>query len=188
MRGVFVDEKLHLLVELQKLDSDILTLRLKIDSMPSHIAAEEAPYKEAVKAFETARQQQLSLEKKKKDKERLIEDLTEKIRKLKARSSEIKTNKEYQANLKEVEAVEAEISSAEDDILSIMEVIEAASKSTEADNARLAEAKAGVEALNKKKEKEIRFIEQELLSLKEKRKTIFRKNRVRSLQALYEPT
>ena len=170
MRGVFVDEKLHLLVELQKLDSNILTLRLKIDSMPSHIAAEEAPYKEAVKAFETARQQQLSLEKKKKDKERLIEDLTEKIRKLKARSSEIKTNKEYQANLKEVEAVEAEISSAEDDILSIMEVIDAASKSAEADNARLAEAKAGVESLNKEKEKEIRFIEQELLSLKEKRK------------------
>ena len=65
-----MDEKLHLLVELQKLDSDILTLRLKIDSMPSHIAAEEAPYKEAVKAFETARQQQLSLEKKKKDKDK----------------------------------------------------------------------------------------------------------------------
>src|ERR1700690_473971 len=150
MRGVFVDEKLHLLVELQKLDSNILTLRLKIDSMPSHIAAEEAPYKEAAKAFETARQQQLSLEKKKKDKERLIEDLTEKIRKLKARSSETKTNKEYQANLKEAEAAEA-------------------------DNARLAEAKAGVESLNKEKEKEIRFIEQELLSLKEKRKQLSEK-------------
>ncbi|MGO9376965.1 MAG: zinc ribbon domain-containing protein [Dissulfurispiraceae bacterium] len=170
-----MDEQLHRLVDLQKLDTNILNLRLKIDSIPSLVTAEEAPYKKALKAFESARQQQSLLEKKKKDKEIRIEDLAEKIRKLKARSSEIKTNKEYQANLKEIETVEAEIRSAEDDILAVMEVMEAASKSTEAENARLAEAKTMVEALSKEKEQEIRIIEQELQTLKETRKQLAEK-------------
>jgi predicted nucleic acid-binding Zn-ribbon protein len=167
-----VDEQLHLLVGLQKIDTGILTLRLKIDSAPAVATLEEAPYKQALKTFETAHQNQLALEKKKKTKETLIEDLTEKIRKLKARSSEIKTNKEYQANLKEIEAVEAEIRSAEDDILSVMEVIDAASKSVEAQGAVLAEAKVRIEALNKEKEKEIALMEQELQTLKAGRKQL----------------
>ena len=164
-----MEQQLHLLVDLQKLDSNILALRYKIDSMPSHIAAEEAPYKAAIKAYEATHQQLLSLEKKKKDKERLIEDLADKINKLRARASEIKTNKEYQAHLKEIESVELEIRLAEDDVLSLMEVIENVSKQAEAENARLTDAKTRAEALNKERDKEIAFIEQELQALKEKR-------------------
>ncbi len=167
-----MEEQLQLLVDLQKLDTNILTLRYKIDSMPSHIAAEEAPYKEARKAYEAAHQQQLTLVKKKKDKERQIEDSAEKIKKLRARSSEIKTNKEYQAHLKEIESVESEIRLAEDDVLSLMEVIETVSKTTEAENARLTAAKDKAEALNKERAKEIEFIEQELQALKEKRRLL----------------
>jgi predicted nucleic acid-binding Zn-ribbon protein len=157
------------MVDLQKLDSSILSFRHKIDSMPSHIAAEEAPYKAALKAYEATHQQLLSLEKKKKDKERLIEDLADKINKLRARASEIKTNKEYQAHLKEIESVELEIRLAEDDVLSLMEVIENVSKQAEAENARLTDTKTKAEALNKERDKEIAFIEQELQALKEKR-------------------
>jgi len=164
-----VEQQLPLLVDLQNLDSNILALRYKIDSMPSHIATEEAPYKAALKAYEATHQQLLSLEKKKKDKERLIEDLADKINKLRARASEIKTNKEYQAHLKEIESVELEIRLAEDDVLSLMEVIENVSKQAEAENARLTDTKTKAEALNKERDKEIAFIEQELQALKEKR-------------------
>jgi len=165
-----VDEQLQILVDLQKLDTNILNLRLKIEAAPAAVKTDEASYKEALKSFETARQQQQSLEKKKKDKERLIDELTEKIKKLKSRSPEIKTNKEYQANLKEIESVEAEIRSAEDDILAVMEIIDAATKRTEAENARLAEAKAKADALNKEKEQEVRVLEQDLAALKNRRK------------------
>jgi predicted nucleic acid-binding Zn-ribbon protein len=166
---VFVEEQLQLLVDLQKLDSSILSLRHKIDSMPSHIAAEQAPYKEALKAYEATHQQHLSHEKKKKDKEHRIEDLSEKIKKLRARSPEIKTNKEYQAHLKEIESVETEIRLAEDDVLALMEVIEIITKNAEAENTRLTAAKTQAEALNKEREKEIEIIEQELQTLKDKR-------------------
>jgi predicted nucleic acid-binding Zn-ribbon protein len=157
------------MVDLQTLDSSILSFRHKIDSMPSYIAAEQAPYKEALKSYEATRQQLLSLEKKKKDKEHHIEDLAEKIKKLRARSAEIKTNKEYQAHVKEIESVEADIRSAEDDVLSLMEVIESMAKNVEAENARLTAEKTKAEALNKEREKEIAFIEQELQTIKEKR-------------------
>ena len=167
-----MDEQLQLLVDLQKLDTNILAFRYKIDSMPSHIAAEEASYKEALKAFESIRQQQISLEKKKKDKERQVEDVAEKIKKLRARSSEIKTNKEYQANLKEIEAFESEIRSIEDDVLSIMEALETISKNAEAENARLAAAKAKTDSLNKEREAEIRLVEQELQAVKERRNSL----------------
>jgi len=165
-----VDEQLQFLVDLQKLDTSILNLRLKIESAPSALQMDEAPYKEALKSFEAARQQQQSLEKKKKDKERLIDDLTEKIKKLRARSPEIKTNKEYQANLKEIESVEADIRSAEDDILAIMEIIDTAAKRTEAENSLLAEAKAKAEALIKEKKQEVSILEKDLSELKNSRK------------------
>jgi len=164
-----VEEQLQLVVDLQKLDTNILALSHKIASKPSRIAAEEAPYKEALKACESIRQQQLSLEKKKKDRERQIEDMTEKIAKLRNRSSEIKTNKEYQANLKEIEAFETEIRSVEDDILALMEAIESISKKAEAENARLSAIKAEMDELNKKNDSEIMLIEQELQAAKEQR-------------------
>ena len=167
-----MDEQLQLLVDLQKLDTNILAFRRKIVSMPSHIAAEEASYKEALKAFETIRQQQLSLEKKKKDKERQVDDVSEKIKKLRARSSEIKTNKEYQANLKEIEAFESEIRSIEDDVLSVMEALETVSKNADTENARLAAVKTKTDSLNKEREAEIRLVEQELQSVIEQRNSL----------------
>jgi uncharacterized protein len=167
-----VDEQMQLLVELQKLDTNILALSHKIDATPSLIAAEEAPYKEALKACEAIRQQQLSLEKKKKDRERQVEDLSEKITKLKTRSSEIKTNREYQAHLKEIEGFEAEIHSIEDDVLTIMEALETVSKKAEAENARLSAVKAETDELNNKRESEIKIIEQELQAAKEQRSSL----------------
>ncbi len=164
-----MDEQLQLLVELQKLDTNILALSHKIDSAPSQIAAEGAAYKEALKAAEAVRQQQLSLEKKKKDRERQIEELSEKIAKLRARSSEIKTNKEYQANLKEIESFEAEIRTVEDDILTLMEAIETISKKADAENARLSAAKAETDELNRQRESEVRLVEQDLKAAKEQR-------------------
>ena len=50
----------------------------------------------------------------------------QKVEKLKARTSEIKTNKEYPALLKEIETAEKENKAIEDEILVLMEKIDAA--------------------------------------------------------------
>jgi predicted nucleic acid-binding Zn-ribbon protein len=165
-----VDINLQNLVDLQKLDSQILALHLKIESIPAHIAAEEAVYKNAQKAHEAASQQQQSIEKKKKEKERQIEDLTEKIAKMRSRAPEIKTNKEYQANLREIEAFEAQIRAIEDELLDIMEAIENSAGLSKEENSKFAAAKAEAEALGTERQKEAKIAEQELQALKAKRK------------------
>jgi hypothetical protein len=161
---------LSLLVELQKLDTQILSLSRKVDSIPAHIAADEAVYKQAQKAHDAVTQQQQALEKKKKEKERQVEDLNEKIAKLKARAPEIKTNKEYQANLKEIEAFETQIRAIEDELLNLMEALETAASGAGEENRKFAAAKAEAEALGKDREAEIKKAEQEMQTLKVSRK------------------
>ena len=73
----------------------------------------------------------------KKDKERGIEDINEKIKKTKAHALNIKTNKEYQAHLKEIETIEKERYAIEDEILSFMEAIEAAAKEVKAEELKM---------------------------------------------------
>jgi len=57
--------------------------------------------------------------------EQTIADLENKIARSKSRMSEVKTNKEYQAILKEIEDIKKDIASKEDSALELMEKIEA---------------------------------------------------------------
>jgi predicted nucleic acid-binding Zn-ribbon protein len=163
------------LVELQKLDTQILSLSRKVDSIPAHIAADEAVYKQAQKAHDAVTQQQQTLEKKKKEKERQVEDLNEKIAKLRARAPEIKTNKEFQANLKEIEAFETQIRAIEDELLNLMEALETAASGADEENRKFAAAKAEAEALGKDREAEIKKAGHEIQALKVSRKELSEK-------------
>ncbi|MBA4348417.1 MAG: hypothetical protein C0415_00295 [Thermodesulfovibrio sp.] len=167
-----MNEQLQLLIELQKLDSAILSAKVKIDTIPSKISSEEAPLKNIQTSHESVKQKHTLLEKKKRDKEREIEDINEKIKKLKGRTSEIKTNKEYQAHLREIEKLENDIGSVEDELLSIMESLEESSKLMETGYARAAEEKLRIDAIKNELEKEATKCEDELKKLKEDRKKL----------------
>jgi predicted nucleic acid-binding Zn-ribbon protein len=170
-----VNEQLRLLIDLQKLDSIMLSTRLLIDAIPDRISSHEGYLKNAETAYETAKQQLASLEKKKKDKEHEIEEIREKTQKLKQRTSEIKTNKEYQAHLKEIEKTEKGLKSAEDEMLSIMDSLEGASKVIEIEKVRVAEERAKIESMKKELEKEVLRCGEELKRLKEDRKKLIDK-------------
>lgn len=170
-----MNEQLKILVELQKLDSLILESRIKIDAMPSKISSQEAPLKNAEAAYEKARQNHAALEKKKKEKERDIEDISEKIKKIKQKTSDVKTNKEYQALLKEIEAAEREIGASEDELLNVMESLEESSKLLKAEDARIAEEKAKIDAVRKDIEMQMSIREEEVKKLKENRKNFIEK-------------
>jgi hypothetical protein len=113
-----------------------------------------------------------SLDKKRRDKERELDDINEKIKKVKARSTEIKTNKEYQAHLKEIEGIEKELYTLEDEILIIMEEIDNFSKQIKLEEGRLKSEKDKVEAFREKLKKEVSEAEKELLALREERAKI----------------
>jgi uncharacterized protein len=167
-----LNEQLKRLIALQEVDAKIYSITRTINAFPSKIAEIELPFRESQAAFDLIKQQLESLERKKRDKESALEDLNDKIRKLKSRTSEIKTNKEYQALLNEIESVEKDRSALEDDILVIMEEMESASKQTPIEEAKYKMNKEKIDLLRKNIEQEKLEAEKEIQVLMEARSGI----------------
>ena len=161
-----MNEQLKRLIALQEVDAKIFSVTRVIDSFPSKIAEIELPFRESRDAFDLIKQQLESLERKKRDKESALDDTSDKIKKLKSRTADIKTNKEYQALLSEIESVEKERSSLEDEILVIMEEMESASKQTKKEEAKYRINKEKIDILKKDIEQEKLAAEKELQGLK----------------------
>ncbi len=94
---------LKLLVDLQQRDSLILEKRRFIDKVPLRIFEVDEPLKKAKLELENIKKKQEAASRKKREKESELSETQEKIRKMKARISDLKTNKEYQAYQKEIE-------------------------------------------------------------------------------------
>ncbi len=167
-----MNEQLRLLINLQKIDSEILSTSLKIDTIPKKISSFEEPLKKLQKAFDDLMQSHSLLEKKKRDKEQEIKEIKEKKNKLLQRSSEIKSNKEYQAHLKEIEKTDNLLRATEDELLAIMEEIEKSSEKIEKEKKLIAEEELKIEGLKKELQNEVKKYENEIKKLKEDRKKI----------------
>jgi uncharacterized protein len=165
-------EQLKQLIELQQIDSQILDKKRLIEDIPSKLSTGELPLAESKAALNTLKERIDSFEKKKRDKERETDDINEKIKKLKIRTSEIKTNKEYQAHLKEIESAEKERYSIEDEILVLMEEIDTFLKELKKEEAKFKNEQDKIEALKKELGNEMSEAEKELLPLKETRAKI----------------
>ena len=114
-------EQLALLIQLQKIDSQLGLTKAEKARHPIELENAERPLKAAQKALEKAKSELNTASKTKRDKEGELRHQEETIEKLKARQSEIKTNKEYQAHLHELEAARQVKSQLEDELLNLME-------------------------------------------------------------------
>ncbi|MFZ5906901.1 MAG: zinc ribbon domain-containing protein [Nitrospirota bacterium] len=161
-----MNEQLKYLIELQQIDRKIIDLDSLIGDIPSRIRAAELLLNTSQKAFLAGKEKLESLEKRKRDRERELDEIGEKVRKLKARTSEIKTNKEYQALLTEIESVEKDQFSIEDEILLVMEEMENASKEAKTEEAKYGQEQEKIDVLKQKLEAEKSSYEQELSKLK----------------------
>ncbi|MBI5741378.1 MAG: hypothetical protein HZA16_11770 [Nitrospirae bacterium] len=135
-----MNEQLKLLIELQEIDTVILSIADKIESLPGRLEQYRAPFKEADNALQKIKTQFEALSKSRKNKESEAEELQEKINKLKTKSKEIKTNKEYEAFLKEIEGFEKVKFKLEDEILSMMESLEALTKELKKEELKVGKA------------------------------------------------
>jgi predicted nucleic acid-binding Zn-ribbon protein len=167
-----MNEQLERLIKLQDIDSKIIAINHIMQEFPGKLAEAETPLRELQHSLSSIKQQIDTLDKKKRERERVLDDLSERITKLKARTSDIKTNKEYQALLKEIESVEKESSSIEDDILTVMDEIDAATKKTKSEEIKFRAENEKVEVLKKKLEIEKAEVGKELSSLKAVRSQI----------------
>jgi len=121
-----MEEQLRLLIELQDVDTRIRAHTEQKNRLPESLAALERRRAANKEGLEQVKETLLAAQKRKRDRDQDLEAGAQKIEKLKARSTEIKNNKEYQAMLKEIETAEKESKAIEDDILVLMEKIDAA--------------------------------------------------------------
>ena len=157
------------LVNLQETDTRIIEKRLFIEKVPLRIFEVDEPLKQAKADLERMKQKTEALAKKKRDKERLLEETNEKIKKMKTRVSDLKTNKEYQAHLKEVEVFEKEISGIEEEILVVMEELDDSTKQQSGKEENVNRETEKLDVFKKELDKEVGEFEKELSTLKEQR-------------------
>lgn len=153
-------QRLQKLIELQEIDQAILQRTREIETnIPVRISEITKQSDKLGKEIENLRLRTEEIERKRKQKEREVQDIEEKIKKLKARTPEIKTNKEYQALIKEIETAEKEKFRIEDEILNLMEITEQVKTEVKLQ-----------EAEYKKNRAELEIRKKEILELQEKLK------------------
>jgi uncharacterized protein len=160
--GGAMDQQLKMLVQLQEIDGRIRTLLGQKKHLPEALAGLEKKRAANQANLEAAKDGLLTAQKNKRERDKDLEAGVQKVEKLKARTSEIKNNKEYQAILKEIETFEQENKAVEDDILVLMDKIETASAGITAAEQRAQEEEVALLAEQKQGEAEVTKIELEL--------------------------
>jgi len=140
-----------------------------MSAIPRKISSVEHGLRDAQLHYDKQKQRCDVLEKKKREKERALDEIGERIKKLKARVSEIKNNKEYQAHLKEIATAEKERGSIEDEILISMESLDGAHRDLAAEEEKVKAEKEKVEIFRKQLAREVAEAERELEGLKAQR-------------------
>lgn len=146
-------EQLSLLIELQKAESEINKINIKCKSLPEEIAKLDEAFSVFEAGLEEDRQKFEDTQKAHREGEEKHRKGHDSLKKAKERLNEVKTNKEYQAVLKEIEAFEHKNSETEDQIIALLEAVDKAKaefkikeKEMESYQQRYGEAKKKMEA------------------------------------------
>ena len=130
------------LIGLQKCDKMIMEIRKKKEQGPESIRALEEGLHDFERKLEEKAGELSKYKQSRRQAENDVEDLENRIEKSNTKLSNIKSNKEYQAAIKEIEGLVAEKQVLEDRVIEIMEEIEALEElnaSTRAEGERLKE-------------------------------------------------
>jgi predicted nucleic acid-binding Zn-ribbon protein len=121
-------EQLKLLWELQKIDLELKGIKEEKDRYPKEMKKLDEKQKIEKERIQKEREKIESLEKTRRQKEGHLNVEQEKIKRAEGRMSEVKTNKEYQAILSEIDAIKEANSRIEEEILQVMDEIDGLKK------------------------------------------------------------
>jgi predicted nucleic acid-binding Zn-ribbon protein len=136
-----METQLDLLIRLSAVDETIAELEGKLDAIPKAIDAKKSTLAGVEQKLEAAQERRAEMQKEHRQAEGALDSHLDKIRKLNDQTSMVKTNKEYQAILAEIQGLKSEQDKYEERILELMEQageVEGTIKSVEVE---LAEAK-----------------------------------------------
>ncbi len=121
---IAISEELKSLIELQVIDTAIADLTRRKNRLPEIINEAKQFLTASHADFLNVKTSYDNLLKEKRTKEQAVEDEDAKIEKLKSRTSQIKTNEEYQALIREVDAAKKAKTKQEDALLIVLEKAE----------------------------------------------------------------
>ncbi len=153
-----METTLKILISLQDCDTLIKDLKRKFEEGPAKIKALEEDLRQVEKQVEEELSLHEVFDRQRRQIEQQIEVVENKIDKSNIKLSNIKSNKEYSAALKEIDDLEKQKSLEEDRLLEIMEQAEALETKRAASKVKLAESRSWFE-------KEYEIIQQELAAL-----------------------
>lgn len=162
-------EKLKVLIELQECDNQIRSIQTQTDQAPSKIQQLRDEFEMAEQGFKELQDQVDGHERDKRNLEREIEELGSKIDKSNQKLDQIKSNKEYQAALKEIDDLNREKGRMEDKVIEIMEEIESLGEKYKKCEKEREENERIFSTKKQQIEDEVKAFEKTLQSLRKKR-------------------
>jgi uncharacterized protein len=159
-------EQIALLINLQKIDQDIRTLNTKKQTLPEKAKELDQDFQARKERMEEQRTGLEGLNKLHKEKESELKQGQEKLRKSKVRLLEVKTNKEYQAMLTEIETLEKGNGRIEEEILILYDRIDEKQGSLKNHEKDFEQYRGGYEAERKSIDEEMASIDGELVDQK----------------------
>ena len=128
------------LIDLQATDNEIKRVEAALQDLPRRRAEIEAEWALAGEQLTAARERLTAAQTRRRGNEGALQDLESHRSKYRSQLMEVKTNREYQAMLHEIESVEREIRGIEDRIIEDMEAAEGLSAALTREQQVLAEA------------------------------------------------
>ncbi|KPJ59894.1 MAG: hypothetical protein AMJ46_08955 [Latescibacteria bacterium DG_63] len=163
------------LVKLKDVDLRFVTLRKTIASVPEQIAELTRKVELLREDFAKKRARSEELQASRRQKEREVDDFSERIKKFEFQQFEVKTNKEYQSLLHEIALLKEKRSHVEGEIIELMEQEENTSRDIKEFEGRIsreemtaAEEKRRLEEELERARREINVLEEEKESLVER--------------------
>jgi len=164
-----LNEELETLCQVQKIDTKIMESEkrralgpLRIEEMQNEVSQSKERLAKEKEVIE-------ELEKERRKKELELEQEKAQVKKVESKLYEVKTNKEYQAILKEIEAARGNNDKTEEDIIVLMERIEELKKDYQSFTKELNNREQEVNKETGELEKEIKAVEGVISKLREER-------------------
>jgi uncharacterized protein len=119
-----VNLQLQYLINLQKFDLRIFQIQDQLRKAPEFLKSAEVPLQDVLTRLQALKNTGESLVKQRRSGERELTTQEDQLQKIRNRLSELKTNKEYQAHLFEIELARKKKDSIEENVLEMMERVE----------------------------------------------------------------
>lgn len=152
----------QLIIDLQKIDTEMSRINNRKKWLPKELAKLEGTFRSFCADFDKEQEALEELNRTHKEREEKLKRGFESLKKAKDRLSEVKTNKEYQAMLKEIEITESKNSSIEDEILIIMDKLDQARKGIKTREKELDEYRRDYESKKRQMEQELTALDAEI--------------------------